>query len=86
MIFSSDNEIKQFFTQKVLQSLEKYPDLAEEIASMMENRVIQRVVARNSSFIENVKQNTSGITKVCQEVMADGSIIKGVEQTQNVRD
>lgn len=82
MTFSStDIEVKQAFTQEVLKTLQENSTLAEEIASMMENSVIQRVIATNNSVVENVKQNA--VSNAHQEVIADNSIIKGVEQTRN---
>lgn len=84
-ISPTDAENKKAFTQEILKSLEKDPDLTKEIETMMKDGIIQRVIAKNNSVIENVKQNSSGTNKVCQEVIADGSTIKGVEQTQNAR-
>lgn len=84
-IISTDAEVRQVFTQEILKLLEEDSNLSREIASLMKDGVIQRVIAKNSALIENVKQNSSGTNKVYQEVIADGSIIKGVEQTQNAR-
>jgi hypothetical protein len=81
----SDTEAKQAFIQEIVKSLRKDPDLTKEIKTMMKDGIIQRVIAKNGSVIENVKQNSSVTNKVCQEVIADGSTIKGVEQTQNAR-
>ena len=49
----------------------------------MEDSVIQRVIAKNNSVIENVKQNA--ISNARQDVIAESSTIKGVEQTQNAK-
>lgn len=85
LVSPTDPEIKQALIQEIRKSLEEDPDLTKEIESMMKDSVIQRVIAKGGSVIENVKQNSTGNNKVSQEVIADNSTIKGVEQTQNVR-
>lgn len=84
VILPTDYEVKKAFYQEILKTLEKYPEVAKKISSMMEDGVIQRVIAKSSSVVENAKQNA--ISNAYQEVIADNhSTIRGVEQTQNAR-
>ena len=45
VVAPSDPEVKQVFIQEILRSFEKYPDLAREISSFMEDEAIQRIMA-----------------------------------------
>lgn len=79
VVLPTDVEVKQIFTQEVQKTLEKDPDLAKEIEDMMQDSVIQRVIAEINSKIENVEQNA--ISNAHQEVIAtNNSSIKGVRQ------
>lgn len=86
MVFlPTDAAVKQAFKLEILKSLEQDLDLAKEVATIMEVGVAQRIIAKNNSTVENVKQKSTGTKKVSQEIIADGSTIKGVEQTHNAR-
>ena len=80
-VFSTDAEVKQVFTQEVSKVLND-PDLYNEISSMMKSSVIQKIIATNYSVIENVKQKATN--DVHQEIIANNSTIKSVEQTRDV--
>lgn len=81
-----NNEIKQAFAEEVKKLIEENPDLAIELASLVESQVIQNVLAEQNSSIKGVRQSTTGSGGVRMEVIArNGSSIEDVEQKHNAR-
>jgi len=65
-----------------LKKLLRDKTLAAEIAQVLEDEVVQRVIARGGSQVEDVEQRASG-GPVEQEVRAEEkSVIKGVKQVR----
>ncbi len=65
IIAPSDPEVKQVFSQEILNSFEKNPDLAKEISSFMEDEAIQRIMTEDRSV--NIIQNSIDKNKVFEE-------------------
>lgn len=66
VVASSDPEVKQVLFQEILKLLEQDPDLAIEISSFMEDKVIQKILAEESS-VRLVKQSSTDKNKVIEE-------------------
>lgn len=80
----ADTEAKKTLIQEIRKLLEENPELAKEIESVMKDRVVQKIIAEDSS-IKNVRQNANGKNKIRQEVIARNSTVENLEQTQNAR-
>ena len=77
-----DSDSRASMRLQIKKLLTQVPSLADEIAELMKDQTIQRVLADQSSTINRVRQSSTKNGMVQQDVAArDNSVITDVEQT-----
>ncbi len=76
--------LRDALREEILQALTQDEQLAQDVAALMQDSVVQKVLATEKSRITNVKQQAKGNGNVRQDVTArGGSTVEGVQQVSD---